>query len=414
MPGGDEEGDEKKPKPILAVILVAVGASALMYASSRGGKSPLTRDLGGPTASMSTSTSTSASAAAPNADSALALALGPSRTCVLRADHRLACAGLAIDATSALGHDELGPMIVAELPSSTKGIAVGLRHVCALAGGQVMCAGTNEVGQLGDGTTTGHAAFAAATGLDAPLAFSSSASKVCVVAGGAHVVRCFGDLGVKDAVPDVKTSPFELAGLGAVTQVSTSDHHACARRDDGTVVCWGAGGDGQLGDGAAEDRVAPVLVEGLAAVAEVAAGKHHSCARLTSGRVACFGENAAGEVGDGTTERRPRAVTLEGLADVTQIAAGAFVSCAVRKDGALFCWGKKLGVNFLDRVTTPTRLAAPPDVVEVALGAEHACVRDRKGQVQCWGWNDHGQLGDGTTTPRTSLAPMGPAAPKPL
>ncbi len=77
-----------------------------------------------------------------------------------------------------------------------------------------------------------------------------------------------------------------------VVEIAAGYGHTCARRSSGSVVCWGANGEGQLGDGSNRtNRLAPVAVSGLTDAVEIAAGWGHTCARGSSGTVACWGYN---------------------------------------------------------------------------------------------------------------------------
>ena len=48
-----------------------------------------------------------------------------------------------------------------------------------------------------------------------------------------------------------------LLHVGA--EMSTKGEHVCALASDGSLRCWGANDEGQLGDGTKEDRSTPVF-----------------------------------------------------------------------------------------------------------------------------------------------------------
>lgn len=117
---------------------------------------------------------------------------------------------------------------------------------------------------------------------------------------------------VRGALPLVD-APVAVTGLTDVVQVSAGDHHACAVRADGTVVCWSDRGNGRLGDGGsvAGNEVSPVTVSGLTDALAVTAGNWHSCAGTQSGAVWCWDYNALGMIGDDSlTQRVAPAQTL--------------------------------------------------------------------------------------------------------
>ena len=54
-----------------------------------------------------------------------------------------------------------------------------------------------------------------------------------------------------------------VSNINNAKQVSTFEGHSCAALSDGTVKCWGAGGYGQLGNGATNNQNIPVSVSGI-------------------------------------------------------------------------------------------------------------------------------------------------------
>jgi alpha-tubulin suppressor-like RCC1 family protein len=138
-------------------------------------------------------------------------------------------------------------------------IVAGGNHACARrVSGAVVCWGSNESGETGDGT-----------------------------AGGSRVVPVMVVSGLSDAV-----------------EIAAGWQQTCARRTSGAVVCWGSNTNGQLGDGTTSARSAPIPVGDLAASTLLAAGGSHTCARRDTGALACWGWNFYGQLGDGTTTQR--------------------------------------------------------------------------------------------------------------
>ena len=137
-------------------------------------------------------------------------------------------------------------------------VAAAARSTCAAkATGGVFCWGANEVGQLGSGA----------------------------------------------ANPTPNPSPTAVSGLDAIALWAGSAH-ACAVRRGGTVACWGAGYQGQIGDGqpraaAATATPAPAAVSGITNAIGVGTGGNHSCATTATGNILCWGDNKHGENGNG-------------------------------------------------------------------------------------------------------------------
>jgi alpha-tubulin suppressor-like RCC1 family protein len=93
--------------------------------------------------------------------------------------------------------------------------------------------------------------------------------------------------------------------LSDVAQMTTGSHHTCARTRGGSLWCWGTNDAGQLGHGSTIDRLLPAPVS-IGPVLELATGavSGHQCARKADGSVLCWGSNARGQLGDGTTVDR--------------------------------------------------------------------------------------------------------------
>lgn len=110
----------------------------------------------------------------------------------------------------------------------------------------------------------------------------------------------------------------------------------------GSLLCWGSNVDGQLGDETgATSFPSPVPVTSVGTtVVEVALGESFTCARRSDGTVLCWGRNNRGQLGDSTTHSRSSPVPVTGLGvAATQITAGLLFACARCTDGTVSCWG---------------------------------------------------------------------------
>jgi alpha-tubulin suppressor-like RCC1 family protein len=309
--------------------------------------------------------------------------------------------------------DRTTPVAVAGLTSGVASITVGRFHTCALTtGGAVKCWGYNAASQLGDGTTTER---------DTPVAVPNLASGVAKIAAGrAHTcalttrggVKCWGhnEVGqLGDGTTSDRTTPVDALGLSSgVVSIAVGGHHTCALTAAGGVKCWGEG-RGQVGDGTPTQRSSAVDVTGLTSgVTSIAAGWNHACALTKRGGMKCWGPNLWAELGDGTRTQRTTAVDVSGLTTgVASIAAGHSHTCAVTTGRGLKCWGQndqgQLGDGTAIDRTTPVDVSGlASGVMSLAAGESHTCALTAGGGLKCWGGNDRGQLGDGTTTQRTT------------
>jgi len=188
--------------------------------------------------------------------------------------------------------------------------------------------------------------------------------------------------------------------------------HACARRRDGSVVCWGQNEHAQLGDGTIANASVPVQVAGLRDAADLALGAIQSCARRRGGSVVCWGSiGPLPTTGSGSAFDRLLPTPIVGLTDAVEIGAGGVHVCARRRGGTVVCWGENHAGQLGDGTQVPRTLAPAPvvgltDAVELAIGTNHSCARRSTGEVVCWGENALGQLGDGTTTRRFTPTPV--------
>ena len=191
---------------------------------------------------------------------------------------------------------------------------------------------------------------------------------------------CWGQDGLRERL--------SAAGLADVVAISTGDEpdaglHVCALHEEGTVSCWGAGFEGQLGQGERGSRYLPVAVPGITDAVAVGAGWAHTCAVHSDGGVSCWGVNSLGQLGDGTVESRLLPQRIPGLEGVVAISAGSNSTCAIHVDGALSCWGWATGFGS-PGYTSPSRVGDLPAVVSVAIGRHQTCAVTVDGKVYCW------------------------------
>ena len=305
-----------------------------------------------------------------NLSGVIALSTGRGFTCALLSDHTVKCWGY--NEYGQLGNNSFInssiPVTVSGL-SNVESIAAGGYHVCALiTGGTVECWGYNDYGQLGDGNTAD------------------------------------------------RSTPVFVDGLTDVLQVAVGDQSSCVLRTGGGVLCWGWNEFGQLGDGTTNDRLAPVgviddgngdLISGAVQLTGAQTDEHF-CVRYKNGSAMCWGRGGDGELGvGGSGYNSAMAVTVTEITDFAYIAAGWANTCGQRENGLVYCWGNN-GSGQLGNGTTIAKFApgAPLDlsnVTQINPGDLHMCALITEDTVYCWGANEFGQLGDGTMNDR--LAP---------
>lgn len=355
------------------------------------------------------------------------VAVGYAHSCALEKDGTVQCWG-----DNKLGQLGDGTVVPRSQPAPVPGLA-GVTQIAAaesttcalLMSGEVSCWGKSDVGQAGQpppNPVKGPAKLPGLTGVTM-LAAGSAAEHFCAVT--ATDVRCWG-AGGNGQLGNAKSQdgPMPVAALlgsNDAAGVATGGRHTCAWRKDGTVSCWGRNDWRQLGlgDSATNDDVSsPVAVSGLAGVKQVAAGESHTCALSSDGaHISCWGTNVSGALGRGTrvTSAVPVKVALPGTA--TGLAMGGHHTCAFDSAGAMTCWGdnglRQLGVDTFLATGTPTLVPGVTPVSHAAAGDVYTCAVVAAGQVRCWGNGQYGQLGNGMTPyiqlPPVTFAAGGPA-----
>jgi alpha-tubulin suppressor-like RCC1 family protein len=157
-------------------------------------------------------------------------------------------------------------------PNVAVTVTAGYAHTCALFLGvgqpnYVMCWGDNTHGQLGIGGTSDKPASGAGvccfcSGGCSPT-FSSLASgwahSCAVMATPYNQVYCWGDnqngqIGLDPSSSPIQTTAFAVPLVMEAAEVTAGAQHTCVLHKSGAVSCWGANGNGQLGDGTTTNR----------------------------------------------------------------------------------------------------------------------------------------------------------------
>jgi hypothetical protein len=190
-------------------------------------------------------------------------------------------------------------------------------------------------------------------------------------------------------------APVQVVGLSGVVAIAGGFGHCLALKSDGTVWAWGHGLYGQLGDGnfygdfytgGIQSVATPVQVIGLSTVVAIAAGRSdHNLALKSDGTVWAWGAGGDGEIGDGNFYTSPHygvaaPVQVSGLSPVAAIACGARHSLALKTDGTVWAWGSGVEGQLGDGnfVTTGNGGVAAPilasslgqPVIAIAAGGE--------------------------------------------
>ena len=320
----------------------------------------------------------------------------------------------------------------------------GRRHSCGISNNnKLYCWGGNSYGQLGDGATADSgtpvpvdtptlitkAAVTCPIELDDSCSLVPTMTKISVGAyhscgidndgtawcWGRGTGGAIGNGSIADA--GVPTEVNKPSGVSSYQKIVASFGFTCAHADNNQIYCWGAGGNGRLGNGTTTDRHVPTQVtlpSGVSSFTELASAgmNRFMCAVGDNNKTYCWGHNDEGQLGDGTTTDRhtPVEVTMpSGVNVLTNLAIGYDSGCGTGDDGNLYCWGDnsvgQLGNGSTGAASTAVAVTMPSGVTsmtEVSVNNAFACATGDDGKAYCWGNNQYHQLGDGYTTNRTT------------
>lgn len=292
--------------------------------------------------------------------------------------------------------------------------------------------GSNDLGEIGDGTTVYIR--------DVPTAVYMPADTVFVgVWGGMDLSLALdpegsawgwgsngrGKLGGYPGDRSYVPVPVGMPSETRFTALSAGIAHGVALDQDGNAWAWGANAHGQIGDTTfGADRPVPTAVAMPSGITFTAidAGYEHSLALDRNGNAWAWGDDSYGQVGDGTTgsvRAGPTAVVMPQGITFTAVSAGRNHSLALDQDGNAWAWGDndygQLGdTTFHNQRLVPTAVAMPPGLrfTAISAGSSYSLALDANGHAWGWGYNDLGQVGDGTdgrirAAPTATVMPPG-------
>ena len=334
------------------------------------------------------------------------VAVGQQSTCALNSIGEVYCWGTQLvgqlgngiepttDNTNLSRHS---PSLV-QLPDNTSAVSIsastGNNHRCAiLNNSDTVCWGSNNWGQLGDGT----ACFASGgEGYELP---------------GYNTGIC--SYSPNDGDDSGKFTPVivQFPDNKSAISISTGNQFTCAVMTDNSLYCWGKNDYSQLGQGNSNSvNGIPSLVSlpENRTVASIAAGGDSTCALSMDHNVYCWGAGGEGQLGDGSNDSNslPGLVTLEEYEIPISITAGTAFYCILLDTGAAKCWGTNwhggLGDggaldDFNNGISRqlPTNVSGNHTFIGIEAGLQNTCAIEANGSAYCWGRPYDGSLGNG-------------------
>ena len=292
-------------------------------------------------------------------------------------------------------------------------ISTGRATSCIILQNQsLMCFGQNSNGEAGVGNTS---SVTIPTWVDfgfdvAVSTVSNGEDTTCALLTNGSLY-CWGDVHGSS----MSTTPkyIDLPPGRTAVGVSVAEQNTCVLLDNGSISCIGSGYGGTNGDGssisfpAASVDVGDTYVQlptGRTAVS-VSMGYRHGCAVLDNGSAMCWGAGGQGELGDGSlsTSSVPVYVNMPTGSTTQTISTGDGTTCAILGNGSVYCWGmggrgqlgqghqdhnRKTTPHFVDLGTGRSALAIDTSPYPSGSSYGHACAVLDNGSVKCWGSNN--------------------------
>ena len=174
----------------------------------------------------------------------------------------------------------------------------------------------------------------------------------------------------------------EVRVVGRFNNITAGSNHTCGRTTAGSVLCWGANNESQLGVDSDDSTPFAVLLDFDTPMFSLAAGDTHTCGLDANGQAYCWGANDYGQLGDGTTNPSTQPVAVSGNVQFALLRAGGDTTCGTTVEVETYCWGRndfgQVGAGVATaRITEPTVVAGGYAFDDVSLGANHVCVERR-------------------------------------
>ena len=254
-------------------------------------------------------------------------------------------------------------------------VAAGLLHTVALkSDGTVWTWGSNDKGQLGDGTTTDSSTPVQVVGLSNIISIATGGCRILALKSDrtVWVWGYFEDDGSKNAN---QTLPVQIDELRDVTAVACSGSGLITvLKSDGTVWAWLFG---RFKKGILVHKLAPLFgskLSGIIAIANRNKGSdYETIALMNNGTVWHWAiTQSVISIEDGCIKTNAKPACVNTLGDIVAIASGMFHSVVLKSDGTVWAWGKnhtgQLGDGTLNEFEIDRKI---PTQVNINLGDVH-------------------------------------------
>lgn len=248
-------------------------------------------------------------------------------------------------------------------------IAAGANHSAAIkSDGTLWTWGSDEYGQLGNGGTN--------TALISPekVDFATDWQKVYASEYNTFAIKTNGTLwgcgrnNVGQVGDGTTSNKNVFVQIGIVTnwsEISSGRYFAVGLQTDGSLWAWGDNFYGQLGDGTNIGKTIPTKIGAATDWKIIACGAEHIVAQKTNGTIYAWGNGQNGALGINSDANfnTPKQVNIS---NVQSISCGSLHSLAIKNDNKLWAWGTNASSQFGNGNSTqsliPIEVACPSTV----------------------------------------------------
>ena len=294
-----------------------------------------------------------------------------------------------------------------QIATSWASLAVNQSFSLAIkSNGTLWSWGVNNVGQLGLGDIVARSSptqIGALTNWTSVHNTALSCSAAINSSGQLYTwgVNTQGQLGDNTNVS--KSSPVQVSGswiTASIGQFSTGLSSSYR------IFTWGNATSGRLGDNTTVNRSVPVMIDSTNRYLDLTSSNGHTVALREDFTIWAWGVNSSGQLGLGDIIERssPTQIGSESWIFATATGLGGL---GIRNNNLLFTWGSNTNGNLGDGTTanksSPTQIGSNGWInVPKAKNAQGALAVSNTNTLYAWGNGTGGQLGDNTAANKSS------------